>query len=305
MQPDEQGGRSGVGDVGRGQSGLKVGEKSRGCCGAVWPRRGWIVCVCVCLVLGCHYMVITYNETTNGLRLGGVDRWVGWCGWLSWVGLMAWASVWTGKHLRNENQPPLARVWPVRPPPPATPFHTDTHTHTHTDTQRLANYAAHRGRHVPRLTSCSLPHLAALSGSFGENQPGHVLCFITNVNILAICKRRGWLVVYICISECVCVCVCDQSQRESGRTCRLCVYQASHACEAYVHTCVRVCVSAWGWSRPLNHPHPCQSMPHAAHEEGSLLHWWEEPKKIDQCVRLVWVRVRVFTKFYGTSCWFL
>lgn len=138
---------------------------------------------------------------------------------------------------------------------------------THTQTRRDLRIMQHiEDAMCPRLTSCSLPHLAALSGSFGENQPGHVLCFITSVNILAICKRRGWLVVYVYVS----VCVCDQRQRESGRTCRLCVYPASHACDAYVHTCVRVhvCVSARGWSRPLNHPRPRQSMPHAAHEEG-------------------------------------
>lgn len=89
----------------------------------------------------------------------------------------------------------------------------------------------------------------------------------------------------------VSVCVCDQRQRESGRTCRLCVYPASHASEAYVHTCVSVCecVSARGWSRPLNHPRPRQSMPHAAHEkEAPTAHIdeKEEPMKIDQCISI-------------------
>lgn len=66
---------------GGGQSGLKVDEKAVAAVELCGPAEGGLfACVCVCLVLGCHYMAITYNKTTNGPRLGGVDSWVGWGG---------------------------------------------------------------------------------------------------------------------------------------------------------------------------------------------------------------------------------
>lgn len=152
----------------------------------------------------------------------------------------------------------------MRPPPPATPFHT------HTDTQRLANYAAHRGRHVsPANILLPPPTLQPFLARLAKTNPG-TFCALSRASTFwpYVKGEGGSSYMYVYLS--VCVCVCDQRQRESGRTCRLCVYPASHACDAYVHTCVRVCVcvSARGWSRPLNHPRPRQSMPHAAHEEG-------------------------------------